>query len=95
MEKEGNIYALVADYGEKLKIINVTDPTNPTLVSNFIAKNVREVSTMIIGEKIYAFVVDAGFKIIEVTDPLNSVLVLTSSLDTNIKEIQVRIMIIE
>ena len=50
---------------------------------------------MIIREKIYAFVVDAGFKIIEVTDPLNSVLVLTSSLDTNIKEIQVRIMIIE
>ena len=95
MEKEGNIYALVADYGEGLKIINVTDPTNPALVSNFITKNAREVSTMIIGEKIYAFVVDAGFKIIEVTDPLNSVLVLTSSLDTNIKEIQLRMMIIE
>ena len=84
MEKEGNIYALVVDYMEGLKIINVTDPINPALVSNFITKNAREVSTMIIREKIYAFVVDAGLKIIEVTDPLNSVLVLSSSLDTNI-----------
>ena len=61
------IYALVADGSAGLKIIEVTDPSNPVLASSIDTNGeARGVSTLINREKIYALVADgsAGLKII-------------------------------
>ena len=62
---------MITDYDAGLKIIEVTDPQNPVIVSSIDTNHAYGVSTMQIREKIYALIADisAGLKIIEVTDP--------------------------
>ena len=67
----------MADGDAGLKIINMTNPSNPSLVSTLITKNAMGVSKMKIRGKNYAFVTDyaEGLIIIEVTDPLKQAVV--------------------
>ena len=51
-------YVLVADGDAGLKIINMTNPSNPSLVSTLITKNAMGVSKMKIRGKNYAFLGD-------------------------------------
>ena len=58
----------------------MTDPKNPVLVRSIDTDgSASGVSTMQIKEKIYALIAlrTAGFKIIEVTDPYNPVVVIS------------------
>ena len=62
----------------------MTNPKNPVIVGSIDTNGLaRGVSTMQIRDKIYAFVADgsAGLKIIEVTNPYNSVIVDIPSID--------------
>ena len=71
MQKEANIYVLMADVSRGMKIIEITDPLNPVLVGNHTTSNALGVCSMVLREKIYALIADgsAGLKIIEVTNP--------------------------
>jgi len=83
MQKEANIYVLMADGSRGMKIIEITDPLNPVLVGNYTTTTALGVCSMVLREKIYALIADgsAGLKIIEVTNPYSPVLM--GSIDTD------------
>ena len=73
----------MADY-EGLKIIEVSDPSNPVLVSSFEFRYTNSVSTIEIRGKLYALVSTdyRGLLIIEVSDPSHPALV--GSINTDV-----------
>lgn len=47
MEKEAEIYALLADRNGGFKIIKITDPENPVVVKNYYSISAHAVCTMV------------------------------------------------
>ena len=60
IEKDAKVYALVEDGGKQILIINVTDPSNPTLVGNFSTKYAAKISAIKMRGEIYACFADYG-----------------------------------
>ena len=59
IEKDAKVYALVED-GKKGLIINVTDPSNPSLVGNFSTNYAAKISAIKMRGEIYACFADYG-----------------------------------
>ena len=72
MEKEAKIFAVVADGSMGMKIIEITDPYNPVLVSSkAISGNAQGITTLEIRGKLVALISDYSFGlcIVDFTDP--------------------------
>ena len=69
-------YAYISAYAEGLKITNISDPANPTLVGSFATAG-QAYHTTVIGNHAYVSSYSAGVEIVNISNPASPTLVAT------------------